>query len=130
MSDADKSVRFYSPEMCAYDGETIQMHPFRNGKWAKREDYEKLAAERDRAVRALERNGFKDCGGKEWKPPINTALGDLNRRLFDAQDQRDEVMEKLTRVKAAVSTVVDPDEWTKQDSKATILMLKAILEGE
>jgi len=45
----------------------------------------KAIAQRDRAVRALNRSGFKDLGGEEWKPPVNeyAARYHENRREFE-----------------------------------------------
>jgi hypothetical protein len=37
--------------------------------------YGDLKADRDRAVRALQRAGFVDNGGAEWKPPLGSWLG-------------------------------------------------------
>lgn len=31
---------------------------------------EKLQRERDKAVKSLKAQGFTDCGGEQWKPPI------------------------------------------------------------
>jgi hypothetical protein len=47
-----------------------------------------LRAKLDRAVRALERNGFEDKGGQEWKPPVNRAA----TKLHQVEAERDELL--------------------------------------
>ena len=40
-------INYFSPELNPYDGETIDMNPYRNGKWVRREDYDELQRQLD-----------------------------------------------------------------------------------
>lgn len=50
----------------------------------------------DRAVRALERAGFTDCGGQEWKPP----LGPVPEGYATPQADVTGLVEALEKIKA------------------------------
>lgn len=72
----------------------------------------KAIAQRDRAVRALKGNGFKDLGGEEWKPPVNEYATLYHQNCADFQIL---VREILAAVNKATGADVPMDDRTEDD---------------